>query len=88
RLLGVEGKIQKEGIVIHLVAEKLFDMTGRLMSLTSAGKSDQLLDPPLAPADEVRYRGTPPKAPVSQGWQALRRHPRDMPQMPNSRDFK
>jgi error-prone DNA polymerase len=32
-LLAVEGKIQKQGIVIHLVAEKLSDMTERLHEL-------------------------------------------------------
>ena len=34
RLLAVEGKIQKEGIVIHVVAETLTDMTARLAKLT------------------------------------------------------
>ena len=34
RLLGVEGRLQREGLGVHLVAERLTDMTGRLHRLT------------------------------------------------------
>ena len=34
-LLGVQGRVQREGIVIHVTAEKLFDLTPALSSLTA-----------------------------------------------------
>ena len=33
RLLFVEGALQREGIVIHIIAQRLFDITDRLMAL-------------------------------------------------------
>jgi len=33
RLLFVEGELQREGIVIHIIAQRLFDITDRLMAL-------------------------------------------------------
>ncbi len=82
RLLAVEGKIQKEGIVIHIVADKLIDMTERLSELTTPSRPK--LDPVLAHDDEVKH----PARPAPQDWRPLRQHPRDLPQMPNSRDFR
>jgi len=43
-LLGVEGKLQREGIVTHIVAEKLYDFSYRLGYLTGAdtGPRDNL----------------------------------------------
>jgi hypothetical protein len=35
-LLGVEGKLQREGIVTHILAEKLYDFSYRLGYLTEA----------------------------------------------------
>ena len=35
QLLGVEGKLQREGTVTHIVAERLFDYSFQLGSLTS-----------------------------------------------------
>ena len=32
-LLGVAGTVQREGTVIHVLAERLFDLTGRLSDL-------------------------------------------------------
>jgi len=34
RLIGVEGKLQREGRIIHVIAETLHDWTGRLRALT------------------------------------------------------
>jgi len=40
-LLYVEGKLQREGIVTHIIAERLVNMTGRLGYLTSRSPSDR-----------------------------------------------
>jgi error-prone DNA polymerase len=42
RLLGVEGRLQREGLVIHIVAERLTDLTHRLHSLIEPGEADPL----------------------------------------------
>ncbi|MBT7268947.1 MAG: error-prone DNA polymerase [Rhodospirillaceae bacterium] len=50
-LLGVEGKLQREGIVTHIVAEKLYDFSYRLGYLTEAdaGTRDNPSAPKLKP---------------------------------------
>ena len=57
-LLMVEGRLQREQTVIHLVAQRLTDMTDRLHALA---QRDALLEPPfeesLARADEVKRPG-------------------------------
>jgi len=57
-LLMVEGRLQREQTVIHLVAQRLTDMTDRLHALA---QPEALLAPPLAPpfarADEVKRPG-------------------------------
>ena len=56
-LLGVSGRVQKEGLVIHLVAERLYDLSPRLRRLEEEGgvaDSDKTLKGALARADEVR----------------------------------
>jgi len=40
QLLGVQGKLQREGIVTHIVAERLFDHSSRLCSLSSENYSN------------------------------------------------
>jgi error-prone DNA polymerase len=75
-LLAVEGKIQKQGIVIHLVAERLSDMTERLHEL---GRPQR---PLIAPAPAHAE-----KAPCRPGPQPPPRHPRQANPMPRSRDF-
>jgi error-prone DNA polymerase len=79
RLLAVEGKVQKEGIVIHVVAERLTDMTDCLATLTRP--SQATLEPAIARADEVRR-------PISEARLALTRHPRNVNPLPPSRDFR
>ena len=50
RLLRVRGELQREGIVIHVVARRMEDLTPRLRAL-AAGQDP--LKPPLARADEI-----------------------------------
>jgi len=52
KLLGVVGRLQREGEVIHLVAEQLVDWTPALSSLSEGG-----FDPALAHADEIARPG-------------------------------
>ncbi len=63
-LLAVEGRVQKEGIVIHLVAERLVDMTDKLASLRTRPRDILIGDihkspfeAGIAPADEVKHGG-------------------------------
>ncbi len=50
RLLGVHGKLQREGLVIHVIADRLEDLSRHLSRLATV---DTELRPPLAHADEV-----------------------------------
>jgi error-prone DNA polymerase len=52
RLLAVRGRVQREGLVIHVVAEELRDWSGLLDGIADADP----LQPPLARADE-RFSG-------------------------------
>ncbi|MBL8670116.1 MAG: error-prone DNA polymerase, partial [Alphaproteobacteria bacterium] len=70
RLLLVRGRVQKEGAVIHLVAQEMLDRSDRLMLLRAAEGEEAgegagvraardivpPLDVPLARADEVKHR--------------------------------
>jgi error-prone DNA polymerase len=53
RLLGVEGTLQREGIVIHIVAHRLVDLSAHLHALADA----EDIVPPLARADQVKRPG-------------------------------
>ncbi len=55
RLLVASGRLQREGIVIHLVSERLIDRSDLLLRLASTQGPG--LDPPLARADEVKRPG-------------------------------
>lgn len=61
RLLRVTGRIQRDGPVVHVVAETIEDVSALLDTLT-----DRPFEPPHAPADEVRRPqpegSRPPKA--------------------------
>ncbi len=89
RLMEVRGRVEYDDEVIHVIAQNLTDATQRLHAL-----SDDLLDAPLARADEVNRpmpdRGPPlPRdmidelAPPSN----VTGHPRDHRILPKSRDF-
>jgi error-prone DNA polymerase len=79
RLLMVTGKLQKQGIVTHVIADKLVDLTSdlSLLSVTHGDKCEA-----LARADQVKHDG--------QGsWRdAPHRHRRDTQAIPKSRDFR
>ncbi|KQM69234.1 DNA polymerase [Pedobacter sp. Leaf216] len=40
RLLMVEGKLQREGEVVHIIVKRCFDLTGMLKGLTDAGQEE------------------------------------------------
>ncbi|HEY4114480.1 MAG TPA: error-prone DNA polymerase [Rhizomicrobium sp.] len=79
RLLMVTGKLQKQGIVTHVVADKLIDLSDDL-SLLSAEHGDKC--EALARADQVKHDG--------QGsWRdAPHAHKRAAEAIPKSRDFR
>jgi error-prone DNA polymerase len=54
RLLGVDGRLQREGRVIHIIAGRLTDLTGELAHLAQDGPT---MPPALARADEVKRPG-------------------------------
>ncbi|MFB0923528.1 MAG: OB-fold nucleic acid binding domain-containing protein, partial [Alphaproteobacteria bacterium] len=51
RLVCITGKLQREGIVTHLIAEKIVDLSDRLDALSEG----HIITPPAAPGDEVKY---------------------------------
>ncbi|HIM46066.1 MAG TPA: error-prone DNA polymerase, partial [Alphaproteobacteria bacterium] len=53
RLLRVTGELQREGIVIHLIAHKMEDLTDRLHALTVPDV--EAIEPPYARADAVKH---------------------------------
>jgi len=73
RLMEVRGRVEYDDEVIHVIAAHLTDATHQLHAL-----SDDLLDAPLARADEVN-RPMPERGPGG--------HPRDARIIPKSRDF-
>ena len=72
RLLMIEGYVQRDVEIIHIVAQHLEDRTDALMRLAPEG-----IDAPLAHADEV-------KKPIPA---QSRTHPRNVRIIPKSRDF-
>ena len=79
RLLMVTGKLQKQGLVIHVVADRMADLSAELNLLFANG--DACCES-LARADGVRNQANPP-ADVPP-----HRHPRNAVVMPKSRDFR
>ena len=77
-LVAVEGKLQKEGLVIHVIADRLIDKTAWLADLATPARD--LFDPPYARADEVKRPGRDPRD------SELGRHPRNL-RLFRSRDF-
>ncbi|WP_373353348.1 error-prone DNA polymerase [Pseudoroseicyclus sp. CXY001] len=75
RLMVVEGRIQRDVSIIHLVVERVEDRTDALLRLGPDG-----MPAPLARADEVRRPIQGSRGP-GQG------HPRDARMFPKSRDF-
>jgi error-prone DNA polymerase len=78
RLMEVRGRVEYDDEVIHVIAHALTDATSALHAL-----SDDLLDAPLARADEVN-RPMPERGPPLPN---VTGHPRDHRILPKSRDF-
>lgn len=55
-MMGIHGKIQREGEVVHLVAQKLFDFSSDLAGIGDRGGKFPL---PHGRGDEVKYGGGP-----------------------------
>jgi error-prone DNA polymerase len=51
RLIAIEGKLQREGLVIHVIAERMLDLTHLLNDL---GQEDGDWNRAVAHADEVK----------------------------------
>jgi error-prone DNA polymerase len=69
KLLGVTGRVQREGRVIHVVVEQLEDLTERLAWLTDGRLDEAGFEGALANADEVRRPGRDPRAPEGRSAQ-------------------
>jgi len=78
RLMEVRGRVEYDDEVIHVIAQAMTDATARLHAL-----SDDLLEAPLARADEVN-RPIPERGPPLPN---VTGHPRDHRILPKSRDF-
>ena len=74
RLLVVHGRVQTDGRVIHVVADRLENRTERL----------DILAEDRVPQGDVQ---NPPRGQPSRGQVGGRRHPRDVRVIPKSRDF-
>jgi error-prone DNA polymerase len=82
RLLAVHGKLQRQGLVMHVVADRLEDLSGELDLLTS--DSEPAMAAPLARADGVKGGGSDDRR------GGLKRSPRNAEigaLIPQSRDF-
>ena len=87
-MIGCRGKVQREGEVVHVIAEHLTDLSGLLGQV---GERDEPFRLPHGRADEAKHGGGPdPRA-------ALDRKPRDIyiPDLPieaainvRTRDFR
>jgi error-prone DNA polymerase len=69
KLLGVTGRVQREGRVIHVVVEHLEDLTGRLAWLTDGRLDETGFEGAIANADEVRRPGRDPSVPEGRSAQ-------------------
>ncbi len=78
RLLMVSGRLQKQGLVIHVVAQSLTDLSGELNFLSDGGAAAR--ESP-AYAGEAKPRGSPPAG------RPAHRHPRNADVMPKGRNF-
>ncbi len=87
RLLRVDGILQREGIVTHIIANRIVDMSAHLDALGTG----ELIDPPYANGDEVKSGGgtegrhPPPRRRLPPPVPA--RHPRNNHIRIASRDF-
>lgn len=93
RLVQVTGKLQREGIVTHLIAEKIVDLSDGLDTLGDGSETDpRAFENAWARADEVKYGNHPdPRLSVNRGRKlarpSLSRHPRNSHITIKSRNF-
>ncbi|GIK96804.1 MAG: error-prone DNA polymerase [Alphaproteobacteria bacterium] len=71
-LMGIEGRLQREEKVIHVVAEKIVDLSHLLRGL---GTGDRPLVPALTRADHFKNPGRDPRDPPDAGTDARRPKP-------------
>ena len=71
-LLAVEGRLQREGLVLHVVAERLIDLSALLQGL---GRHDGAFVGAMARADEVRRPGRDARAVEERAMGLPRRDP-------------
>jgi error-prone DNA polymerase len=88
RLIRITGKLQREGFVTHLIAEKIADLSYRLDALGDGGE----VQPTWVRADEVKYGNYPdPRLSKVRGHKPARlptkRHPRNNHIVIKSRNF-
>jgi error-prone DNA polymerase len=85
-MIGVEGRVQRAGEVVHLVAHRLTDMSAELASVGRQGAFPL----PHGRGDEF-HRGAPPPDPRSQGPKPRQIYVRDLPRdgiTVKTRDFR
>ncbi|BCX18017.1 MAG: error-prone DNA polymerase 2 [Geminicoccaceae bacterium] len=67
RLLAATGRLQREGRVIHLVADRLLDLTDELAGLRGEALDPATFDAAMARADEARNDGRDPRRVLPEG---------------------
>jgi len=93
RLVRIQGKLQREGIVTHLIAEEIVDLSERLDALGDGSTTaPQAFDNDWARADEIKYGTRPdPRQAQESGRKlakpSLWRHPRNTHIAIKSRNF-
>jgi len=84
RMMRIAGKLQREGQVIHVIADRIEDLSDMLDSLDEVGR----IDPATAHADEIRNASAGDPRPGRLPPPKLRRHPREQAKgLFRSRDF-
>ena len=63
RMVLIKGTLQREGIVIHVMADHLEDLSPMLDSLSGLGP----MEPPVAPADVVKHPMNDPRTALPKG---------------------
>jgi error-prone DNA polymerase len=82
RLLGVRGRLQREGLVVHIIADELEDLTHELSSISTLG---EIGDANLSYSDHVRSNS--PDAREKRLMQVEEAQLRAARFLPKSRDF-
>ena len=67
RLLEAEGRVEREGIVVHVLAEHLVDRFDPLEQLVETGAPSPPLEPPVTPADVVKHPMSDPRTALPGG---------------------